>query len=217
MHVTTSPAILYFGTPVILISTVNEDGNSNLAPISSAFWLGWHCVIGLASTSMTSHNLTRSRECVLNLVSVNEVAAVNRLALTTGVNPVPARKRRMGYWHIADKFTHAKLTPIAAETVTPPRVRQCPVHLEAVLVASHPMGRDNAQLHGAFIAYELHIRRVHIHAGILRDDNHVDPDRWRPLIMSFQRFYGLGEQVHESRLSSIGENLYETSDIVRTQ
>jgi hypothetical protein len=24
--------------------------------------------------------------------------------------------------------------------------------------------------------------------------NRVDPDKWRPLIMSFQQFYGLGEQ-----------------------
>jgi flavin reductase (DIM6/NTAB) family NADH-FMN oxidoreductase RutF len=40
MHVTSEPGILYFGTPVVLISTVNEDGSYNLAPMSSAFWLG---------------------------------------------------------------------------------------------------------------------------------------------------------------------------------
>ena len=34
--VSVEPAILYFGTPVVLISTVNEDGTSNLAPMSSA-------------------------------------------------------------------------------------------------------------------------------------------------------------------------------------
>ena len=40
MHVTSEPGILYFGTPVVLISSVNEDGTYNLAPMSSAFWLG---------------------------------------------------------------------------------------------------------------------------------------------------------------------------------
>ncbi len=30
------PAILYFGTPVVLIGSSNEDGTPNLAPISSA-------------------------------------------------------------------------------------------------------------------------------------------------------------------------------------
>ena len=39
--------------------------------------------------------------------------------------------------------------------------------------------------------------------------NHVDADKWRPLIMSFQKFYGLGEQVHESTLAQIPEHLYK--------
>ena len=38
-HVTGEPPILYFGTPVVLISSINEDGSANLAPMSSAFWL----------------------------------------------------------------------------------------------------------------------------------------------------------------------------------
>ena len=40
MHQSIEPAILYFGTPVVLVSTLNEDGSANLAPMSSAFWLG---------------------------------------------------------------------------------------------------------------------------------------------------------------------------------
>jgi flavin reductase (DIM6/NTAB) family NADH-FMN oxidoreductase RutF len=43
MHIASEPSILYFGTPVVLISTVNEDGSHNLAPMSSVFWLGWRC------------------------------------------------------------------------------------------------------------------------------------------------------------------------------
>jgi flavin reductase (DIM6/NTAB) family NADH-FMN oxidoreductase RutF len=32
MHLRSESTILYFGTPVVLISTVNEDGSYNLAP-----------------------------------------------------------------------------------------------------------------------------------------------------------------------------------------
>jgi flavin reductase (DIM6/NTAB) family NADH-FMN oxidoreductase RutF len=35
------PSILYFGTPVVLISTLNQDRSVNVAPMSSAWWLGW--------------------------------------------------------------------------------------------------------------------------------------------------------------------------------
>ena len=48
------PAILYFGTPVVLVATRNADDTFNLAPISSIFWLGWRCMIGVAASSKTS-------------------------------------------------------------------------------------------------------------------------------------------------------------------
>ena len=46
MFRTIEPAILYFGTPVVLVSTLNPDGTTNVAPISSAWWLGWSCLLG---------------------------------------------------------------------------------------------------------------------------------------------------------------------------
>jgi hypothetical protein len=44
----------------------------------------------------------------------------------------------------------------------------------------------------------------------MRDDaNRIDPDKWRPLIMSFQQFYGLApHQLHDSELAKIPESLY---------
>ncbi|SHE65676.1 hypothetical protein SAMN04488522_101831 [Pedobacter caeni] len=35
--------------------------------------------------------------------------------------------------------------------------------------------------------------------------------------MSFQQFYGLGEQVHVSTLSSISEDLYRSPDVERAK
>ena len=42
--------------------------------------------------------------------------------------------------------------------------------------------------------------------------NRVDPDKWKPLIMSFQEFYTLGDKAHESTLAEIPEILYNTND-----
>jgi len=76
------------------MSTLNPDGSPNLAPISSAWWLGWSCMLGLGQMGQTSDNLIRTRECVINLPSEDLVTHVDRLALTTGKNPVPERKRQ---------------------------------------------------------------------------------------------------------------------------
>jgi flavin reductase (DIM6/NTAB) family NADH-FMN oxidoreductase RutF len=210
MHVVSEPAILYFGTPVVLISTVNENGTYNLAPISSAFWLGWRCIIGIGASSKTTENLLRTKQCVLNLPSVNEVEAVDRLALTTGSDPVPSTKQRRGYRFEPDKFEIANLTPQDADLVAAPRVMECPVQMESEVMAIHSISEEDIQQRGKIFTMELKIIRVHLDESILmkNNPNRIDPDKWRPLIMSFQQFYGLGERVHGSRLAAIPEELY---------
>lgn len=215
MHLRSEPSILYFGTPVVLISTCNEDGSYNLAPMSSVFWLGWRCMLGLSALSKTTENILRTGECVLNLPSVAQVAAVNRLARTTGSDPVPAGKLQKGYRYEPDKFATADLTPLTADTVSAPRVSECPVHLEAVLEGTYGLAQQSEAQRGKILTLEMRITRVHLEENILMQgqENKVDPDKWRPLIMSFQEFYGLGEKVHVSTLAEIAESLYRTPDI----
>lgn len=216
MHVVSEPAILYLGTPVVLISTENEDRTYNLAPMSSAFWLGWRCILGLSAISKTTENLLRTRQCVLNVPSANNVAAVDRLARTTGSNPVPPGKVARGYRYESDKFGISGFTPVASETVSPPRALECPVQLEGVVAATHIVAEEDEVLRGRVRIFEVRIQRVHVEESILMDGepNRIDPDRWRPLIMSFQKFYGLERnQLHASTLGKIAESLYRTHDV----
>jgi flavin reductase (DIM6/NTAB) family NADH-FMN oxidoreductase RutF len=212
MHLTSDPAILYFGTPVVLVSSTNEDGTPNLAPISSAWWLGRQCVLGFGARSHTPANILRTRECVLNLPSVNEVAAVNRLAKLTGSDPVPPHKQAMGYCHEKQKFERARLTAVPSEVVACPRVAECPVQLEAVLEAHHALDDSVEARRGRLVALEVRVVRIHLDERIVMEGapNRIDPDKWRPLIMSFCQFYGLGPQLHHSTLAEIPEERYRS-------
>jgi len=214
-HTTIEPGILYFGTPVVLVATENEGGSANLAPISSAFWLGWRAILGIGASSQTSRNLLRTGEGVLNLPSDTLAPAVDRLALTTGSDPVPPRKSERGYVHVADKFELSGLTPVPSETVAPPRVAECPVAMEVVVEAVHPIAEADERLRGGTVAIEVRVQRVFVHEAVRLSgtDDHIDPDAWRPLIMSFQKLYGLGPQVHPSTLAQIPERLYRSPDI----
>jgi flavin reductase (DIM6/NTAB) family NADH-FMN oxidoreductase RutF len=199
MHKTIQPSILYFGTPVALISTINPDGTANLAPMSSAWWLGWSCMLGLGQMGQTSDNLIRTRECVINLPSEEQVSQVDNLALTTGKNPVPDKKREWGYRHEPNKFDLAGFTAMKSMCVAPPRVTECPVQMEGLVHDVRPFGKNvNAN------AFEIHIVKLHVDEELLIGDGtrpHIDPLRWRPLMMSFCRFFGLGNEVHPSRLA----------------
>lgn len=226
-HLSVEPAILYLGTPVVLVSSTNEDGSSNLAPMSSAFWLGWRCMLGFEGVSKTPNNIIRTGECVLNLPSMDQVDAINRISMVTGSNPVPSGKTQRGYRHHADKFGIAGLTPVASETVSPPRARECPIQLEAELVRVNPMMTDvydysqhersaECTLEG-IVALEVRIKRVHVAPELLMKGkkDRIDPDLWKPLIMSFCRYYGLGEELVVSKLAEIPEGQYRTPDVDR--
>ena len=210
-----NPSILYFGTPVVLIGTVNADGSYNLAPISSIFWLGWRAVIGISAFSQTTLNLLREGECTLNLPSVGLAGAVNRLAKTTGSNPVPSGKLQKGYRYEPRKFEVAGLTPRLGEFVSAPLVEECPVSMEAKLMVADSLARENGLMQGRILKIELKVMRVHLDESVIMDGHpdRVDPDKWRPLIMSFQEFYGLGEKVHASTLGTIPERLYRTPEM----
>ena len=199
MHKTVEPTILYFGTPVALISTLNDDGSPNIAPMSSAWWLGWSCMLGLGAMGQPSENLIRTRECVINLPSEAQVSQVDKLAMTTGRNPVPDKKVGWGYRFEPDKFGISAFTPQASLVVQPPRILECPVQMEGIVHDIRPFGKNvNAN------AVEVHVVKLHVDERLLEGEGerpHIDAVKWRPLIMSFCRFFGLGGEVHPSRLA----------------
>ncbi len=188
-HQQIDPPVLYFGTPVSLISTCNSDGSANLAPISSSWYLGRTVVLGIASTSQTLTNLLRERECVINLPTADQHVAVERLAPLTGRTPVPDHKRDR-FRHEPDKFAAAGLTEIPSSVVRPPRAAECPVHLEAVLETSHD-ARE-----APFVIAETRVVRVHARPElVLPGTDHIDTDAWRPLLYVFRHYFGTGARL----------------------
>ncbi len=93
------------------------------------------------------------------------------------------------------------------------------MQLEAVLEAVHGLEEDDPQQRGSTVILELRVARLHLDPAILREGtvNSIDPDKWRPLIMSFQEFYGLGERLPPSRLAEIPEALYLSPDVARAR
>ncbi len=179
--------------------------------MSSIFWLGQTAVLGMGmgmgmgSRSQTAQNLLATGECVINLPSADLVAAVDTLALTTGRSPVTAGKAHVRYRHEPEKLRLAGLRGRPGDTVRAERIDECPVNLEAHVVHTRPLTSDD----GTFV-FEAAISRVHVHDSIRMAGtaNRIDPELWHPLIMSFQRFYGLGGELHPSRLAGIDEEWY---------
>jgi flavin reductase (DIM6/NTAB) family NADH-FMN oxidoreductase RutF len=190
------PSILYFGTPVALVTTLNADQTPNIGPMSSAWALGYVVVMGWESTAHTLANLQRERECVINLPGPDLVEQVEALAPLTGRDP-PAPHKAAMFRYEPDKFRAAGLTPIASETVKPPRVAECPLQLEAKVTAIHePASRPDGDY---FRIVETHVERVHALSSIVKSGtNHIDPQRWSPLLYVFRHYFGTGDEIGRS-------------------
>ncbi|MEV5726999.1 flavin reductase family protein [Streptomyces pharetrae] len=188
-HRVIQPSILYFGTPVVLLTTENDDGTTNLAPISSAWALGQYVVLGLGSESQTVRNLAERPELVINVASPELWEQVERLAPLTGAHPVPESKRAV-YRFEPDKFAAAGLTPTHSDLVAPPRVAECGLQLEARVRALTPGGG------GLFFGVECEVLRVHADERIVvPGTHHIDPALWSPLIYNFRHYHGLAPEV----------------------
>lgn len=191
-HIAITPSILYFGTPVVLLTTENQDGSFNLAPMSSAWALGQTVVLGLGHEGQTAHNLGNRPDLVINLPAPAQWPAVERLAPLTGRNPVPSTKAK-GCRFEPDKFAAAGLRAEASHVVRPPRVAECPIQLEARAEQVRP------DVSGAFVIVEAVVRKVHADPRIVvPGTDHVDPAAWSPLIYNFRHYFGLGPELGHS-------------------
>ncbi len=185
----------YYGTPVVLISTLNPDGSTNIAPMSSAWWLDSDAMLGMSRSSRTTTNAARTGELVLNLASADLVHHVDRLALLTGEEELSPHKLEKGYRYEPRKFEAAGLTPEPADLVAADMVAECPIQLECKVVDMHDFG--NAR------AIHAHILRSHVDTSlIVPGTDYVDPALWNPLLMKFCDFFGAAEPLTPSRLAA---------------
>ncbi|WP_077306146.1 flavin reductase family protein [Terribacillus halophilus] len=188
---TIHPKILYYGNPVVLLTTANEDGTTNISPISSSWALGHMLVLGLGTDGKAYENLERQGECVLNLPGPDLWTHVERLASCTGKEKVPLGKEAYGCISIQDKFGYAGLIRQPSAMVDVEAVAQCPLHIEAQVMHI----RKPDYLEGVAIV-EVEALTVQAHKDILEESNHhIDPSVFSPLIYNFRHYFQLGNEL----------------------
>ncbi|MGG1594331.1 flavin reductase family protein [Terribacillus saccharophilus] len=187
---TINPKILYYGNPVVLLTTVNEDGTTNISPISSSWALDHFLVIGLGTTGKAYENLQRRGECVLNIPSPDLWQHVESLAACTGKDIVPSDKAAYGYISVKDKFHTAGLTRKNSTVVSAEAIAECPLQIEAEV--RHI--REPDYMEGIAII-EVQAVAIHAQESIIKDGKHIDPSKWSPLIYNFRHYFGLGEEL----------------------
>lgn len=105
---------------IVLVSTVDEDGEANIAPkswVSMAALGGPIVAFGCTEEHRTLRNIEATGEFVVNVVT----------------EALAERAWAMIRYHGAERLRHSGLTFVPAQRVRPPLVEECPAHLECEL------------------------------------------------------------------------------------
>lgn len=140
--------------PIALVSTVNSDGQGNLAPFSffNAVSTRPLCV----SVSVTRRTNGEKKDTLKNIEATGELV-INTVAewMIEPVNHCSA-----DYPHGVDEMQKVGLTPIASTQVKPPRVKESPVQLECRLRQLVEVGDGSA---GSATLIIAEVVRIHVH------------------------------------------------------
>ena len=148
------------------VSTLNEDGSAT-----------WRRSVGLVAGLQRDARFRQAPAHAAEPAAHGRVRAepARRLAAPRrgpaqrwddGFGPRPAAQGRDGLPARARQFAVAGLTPEPSASVAAPRVRECPVQLEATLAAAHPLAHAIEEDRDKLLAIEVTIRRVHVHESI---------------------------------------------------
>jgi flavin reductase (DIM6/NTAB) family NADH-FMN oxidoreductase RutF len=154
--------------PIAFASTVDEDGNKNLAPYSffNAFSSNPPTLVFSSNrrvvdntTKDTLHNIQKTGEVVINVVNYNIVRqmAIASVQYDTGV----------------DEFVKAGLTPIASDLVAPYRVKESPAQMECKVRDIITLGEEG----GAGHLIVCDVVKMHIAENVIDDQGRIDPHK----------------------------------------
>jgi flavin reductase (DIM6/NTAB) family NADH-FMN oxidoreductase RutF len=151
--------------PIAFASTIDKEGNRNLAPFSFFNVFSANPPIMIFSparsgrdntTKDTFENVKEVPECVINVVNYD---IVEQMSLASS----PFKKG-------VDEFLKSGLTPIASEVVKPFRVKESPVQFECKVNEVIELGKEGGA--GNLIICE--VVRIHIQEGVLDENQQID-------------------------------------------
>ena len=152
--------------PIAFASTIDSAGNVNLSPFSFFNVFSANPPIMIFSparrgrdntTKHTYENVLQVKEVVINIVNYD---IVQQMSLSS-----------TEYGKGVNEFEKAGLTPLASQTIKPPRVAESPVQFECRVNEVVSLGTEG----GAGNLVICEVLKMHINEAVLDADGKIDP------------------------------------------
>ena len=171
--------------PIAFASTIDSAGNVNLSPFSFFNVFSANPPIMIFSparrgrdntTKHTYENVLQVKEVVINIVNYD---IVQQMSLSS-----------TEYGKGVNEFEKAGLTPLASQTIKPPRVAESPVQFECRVNEVISLGTEG----GAGNLVICEVLKMHINEAVLDADGKIDPVKLDAVSRMGGNWYGRAKQ-----------------------
>ncbi len=196
--------------PIAFASTIDSAGNVNLSPFSFFNVFSANPPIMIFSparrgrdntTKHTYENVLQVKEVVINIVNYD---IVQQMSLSS-----------TEYGKGVNEFEKAGLTPLASQTIKPPRVAESPVQFECRVNEVISLGTEG----GAGNLVICEVLKMHINEAVLDADGKIDPVKLDAVSRMGGNWYGRAKQgMFEvpKPLSRLGIGFDQLPEAIRT-
>ena len=196
--------------PIAFASTIDPSGNVNLSPFSFFNVFSANPPIMIFSparrgrdntTKHTYENVLQVKQVVINIVNYD---IVQQMSLSS-----------TEYGKGVNEFEKAGLTPLASQTIKPPRVAESPVQFECRVNEVISLGTEG----GAGNLVICEVLKMHINEAVLDPDGKIDPVKLDAVSRMGGNWYGRAKQgMFEvpKPLSRLGIGFDQLPEAIRT-
>lgn len=167
---------MLYPLPVVLISAADAKGEKNVFTVA---WTGTVCSdppmvsISVRPERYSYHMIKETGEFVINLTTEELVFATDYCGVVSGRD--------------VDKFEKMRLTPVKAEIVKAPMIKESPVNIECIVKDIKELGS-----HDMFIAQ---VAAVHVEEKYMDGKNKFHFDDAHPIVYSHGAYISLGKEL----------------------
>lgn len=170
------PGNMLYPLPAVLVSASDKQGGKNVFTVA---WTGTICSdppmvsISVRPERYSYHMIQETGEFVINLTTESLAFAVDYCGVKSGRD--------------VDKFKEMRLTPVPAEKVKAPLIKESPVNIECRVTEVKKLGT-----HDMFLA---EVVAVHADEAYMDENGRFFLAKARPLVYSHGTYFALGKEL----------------------
>ena len=170
------PGNMLYPLPVVLVSSADEEGNTNVLTVA---WAGTVCSdppmvsVSIRPERYSYRMIKETGEFVINLTTEELAYATDYCGVVSGRD--------------ADKFKNMHLTPVKGDVVKAPLIKESPVNIECIVKDIKSLGS-----HDMFIAQ---VAAVHVDEKYMDTKNKFHLEDAHPIVYSHGIYMSLGKKI----------------------